>query len=164
MVEISVWRIVDKRYWEGRLEAAFGRRARWHSGGRKVIYCAESPALAVLERIKGFLNPSVRMTELAQRRFLIMRLDLRIAEVARVDPDDLARGWWKTPPWKAVRTQETGNAWLDTERSVALRVPSAALPAPTSWNYLLNPRHPDFEAALLMDDPETIEPDFSHYL
>jgi hypothetical protein len=38
-----------------------------------------------------------------------------------------------------------GNRWLAGSRSAALRVPSVLMAK--AWNILLNPRHPDAEAA-----------------
>jgi RES domain-containing protein len=54
-------------------------------------------------------------------------------DFASIDPKDI------------TTTQLIGDAWLDTGGSALLRVPS--IPSPESWNYLLNPLHPD--AALL---------------
>ena len=38
-------------------------------------------------------------------------------------------------------TQLIGAAWLESRRSSVLRVPSVLVPE--TWNYLLNPAHPD---------------------
>jgi RES domain-containing protein len=49
----------------------------------------------------------------------------------------LARGWVD----RAEVTRDLGSAWLKRGSSVLLRVPSALVPE--TFNYLLNPLHPD---------------------
>ena len=45
---------------------------------------------------------------------------------------------WKEHP---EFTRNLGDAWLASRESPLARVPSAI--APQTWNYLLNPEHPD---------------------
>jgi RES domain-containing protein len=52
--------------------------------------------------------------------------------------------------------QALGDRWLTDAPSAALRVPSALVPA--EWNYLLNPRHPDF-ARIRIGTPEAVPVD-----
>ncbi len=49
------------------------------------------------------------------------------------------------PDWRnAARSREIGAQWVESGRSVALRVPSFVA-QPWGWNVILNPLHPDFE-------------------
>jgi RES domain-containing protein len=52
--------------------------------------------------------------------------------------------------------QAVGDAWVASEASPVLRVPSAVLPAEP--NYLVNPLHPDLDA-LAISAPEPFEVD-----
>ena len=48
------------------------------------------------------------------------------------------------PDWRSGATsQGIGAAWVESGRSVALRVPSLVA-QPWGWNVILNPLHPDF--------------------
>jgi len=48
-------------------------------------------------------------------------------------------------------TRALGDAWLDSQPSAVLKVRSAVVPE--EWNYLLNPRHPDF-SRIVVHQPE----------
>ena len=49
------------------------------------------------------------------------------------------------PDWRnAARSREIGAEWVESGRSVALKVPSFVA-QPWGWNVILNPLHPDFE-------------------
>ena len=76
-----------------------------------------------------------------------MRLD-------NVDAADLLDSWRRTPPPTAL--QGFGKAWLDDGRAAILRAPSAIVPL--EFNYLLNPRHPDF-GLLRIHEPDPFEID-----
>ncbi len=67
---------------------------------------------------------------------------------SRSDPEESLRGELKPGKlfpldWQSDLTisQRLGDVWLADAASSLLRVPS--IPAPESWNYLLNPLHPD---------------------
>jgi RES domain-containing protein len=61
-------------------------------------------------------------------------------------PDDLSVA---TCPLEAhdAGTARFGDAWLEERRTPLLRVPSCA---PRSWNFLLNPAHPDAARAAVV--------------
>jgi RES domain-containing protein len=61
--------------------------------------------------------------------------------VVDADPAMLPRRWRTYPPPASV--QSLGDEWILGASSVALKVPSAIVPA--EHNYVLNPRHPAFE-------------------
>ncbi len=111
---------------------------RWHRRGRLVVYAAESLALATLEKIVA-VNDVQRLREMV---YVPAHLD----EEAVWAPSlaDLPDGWDQRPPTAA--SQDSGTDWLDLERSPALQVPSALFPT-EAHNYVLNPAHPEFDAA-----------------
>lgn len=102
-----------------------------------VIYTAEHPALAALE----ILNAWQQYSDLTGYSLYLCRLD----------PDAIINA---APELKALSvdvrdlraTRAFGDDWMASRRSVALRVPSVV--APASYNYLLNPDHPGFDASV----------------
>jgi len=102
---------------------------RWHNAGPAVIYCAEHPALAMLEALAHMqLGLSSMPTTLK-----LLAIDVREgAQIAKLPA--LPIGWQANQP----TTQTIGSAWLAEAGALLLKVPSAVLPE--SWNYLINPR------------------------
>jgi RES domain-containing protein len=128
---------------EGRLYAA----GRWHRRGRLVACAAESLPLATLETI-------VAVNDLQRLRATVY-VPARLDEEAlwTPAPDRLPDGWDRCPPTAA--SQDFGTDWLDSERSPALQVPSALFPT-EAHNYVLNPAHPEFDAAVEVDEPQPL--------
>ncbi len=114
------------------------------------MYAAESLALATLEKIVA-VNDVQRLREMV---YVPAHLD----EEAVWAPSlaDLPDGWDQRPPTAA--SQDSGTDWLDLERSPALQVPSALFPT-EAHNYVLNPAHPEFDAAVEVDDSEPLRLD-----
>jgi RES domain-containing protein len=85
-----------------------------------------------------------------------VRIDERFIEIAYPLPED-----WRQLP-APTSTRELGSRWVAESRSVVLRVPSIVVDG--EFNYLLNPRHPDFarleigEPQLFSFDPRLISP------
>ena len=107
---------------------------RWHARGRRIIYCSESPASALLEILVHF---EIDVRDLpAKYRLLKLHgpdnLHLDVVTVA-----NLPEGWLE----QTDVTRATGDRWLQAGRSPLLRVPSAVVPE--TFNVLLNPAHPD---------------------
>jgi RES domain-containing protein len=99
-----------------------------------MVYTAQSRALAALEMLAHL--ESVEL--LAEYVMLEVSIDEPL--VTEIPVSALPRGW------QAMQipdgTRAIGDAWVKRNESVALRVPSALVPG--EWNYLLNPRHPDY--------------------
>jgi len=114
---------------DGGLRAA----ARWHSKGRPIVYLAESPAGAMLERlvhlpeIDGPLPRTYDLLEVIAPDHLEVRELLPLADID-----------WKEHP---EMTRRTGDVWLASAETALARVPSAIVAR--TWNILLNPQHPD---------------------
>lgn len=133
-----LWRIsrFDSLSGEGGLRS----QGRWHTPGRPLVYCAQSPAAALLEML-------VRM-ELELRedpiRYRLLRIDASDdVSVIGVGAGELERNW----PADQQATQEIGNVWLARRTSALLLVPSAV--APETANVLLNPAHADAARVVL---------------
>jgi len=116
---------------------------RWHRRGRLVVYAAESLALATLEKIVA-VNDAQRLREM-----VCVPAHLDDEAVQGPPLADLADGWDQRPPTAA--SQDVGTDWPDLERSPALQVPSALFPT-EAHNYVLSPAHPEFDAAVEVDD------------
>lgn len=105
---------------------------RWHRQGVRIVYTAESAAGALLE-LRVHLE--VDEEDLPDRyQLLEIALPPGFA-IESLDPATLPKDWID----RLDVTSDFGMDWLAAQRSAALRVPSAILPA--TWNVLLNPAH-----------------------
>jgi RES domain-containing protein len=129
----TLWRISG--YPDLRGEGGLGASGRWHTEGRLVVYLADCPAGALLERI-------VHMTDMYEDAFLpgfYQLLKVAVPDELAIKPlNTLAPTDWKE---RQEFTRNLGDAWLASRETALARVPSAI--APQTWNYLLNPEHPD---------------------
>lgn len=121
-------------------QGAFRVGGRWNSPGKHMVYMAESVALAVLENLvhmsrQDFPTGYVRITATVGD------------DIAILSEGDL-RG---SRSLRDFSTRALGDAWLDSQPSAVLKVRSAVVPE--EWNYLLNPRHPDF-SRIVVHQPE----------
>jgi len=114
-----------------------------------VSCAAESLALATLEILAG-VGDWRRLTDM-------VFVEATPADEAIWTPDvsDLPEGWDRLPPGHASQT--LGDDWLQSARSVAMRIPSVVLPR--GWNVVLNPAHPAFESVLQAESPEPLRLD-----
>ncbi len=107
---------------------------RWNGPGVTVVYTPESRSLASLEVLVH--TEDTRVLAAIKWATIPVRIDEPLIEIADNLPDD-----WRqlpTPP----STRELGSHWVTESRSAVLRVPSIVVGG--EFNYLLNPRHPDF--------------------
>ena len=80
--------------------------------------------------------------------YVAFRAQLPEASMETLDREMLPDNWRANPVPRSV--QAVGDEWLQSGRSLALRVPSAVVPA--EENVLVNPEHPEFEA-VTVDGP-----------
>ena len=133
---VTVWRLCALQ----KAEAAFSgnganrRGGRWNLPGTRVVYCAESRALAAMEILVHVED----MEDLAQLEWRAIAVAVPRDAIER--PDRFPGSWRKYPYTPA--TQRFGSAWARAGHTVALRVPSAVVPG--EFNFLLNPEHEMF--------------------
>ena len=144
------WRICRRRY---AVEAASGEGARhvggrWNSRGVRVVYASTSLALAALETFVN-LEPNLRPKDLVS----IAGEVPEALEIGRLDLKALPPNWHGT---RDESLRPFGDEWVHAGKTVALLVPSAAIPG--EWNILLNPAHPDF-SKIEMREAEPFEYD-----
>ena len=147
---IHGWRITKRRHVDSAFDGEGARRygARWNSPGHAAVYVSESRALATLEILAGLRTPAVVPA------YLLIGVEFDDALVTSIEPGDLSQNWNAYPPDPA--TQMAGDKWIVEGTSAILRVPSAMVPG--EFNYLLNPRHPDF-GSIRIGDPEDLHLD-----
>ena len=131
---VSVWRVVDLRDKDRPFQASGARAGRrWTSADVDVVYVADSPATALLEwiaHLDGEPPPQVCVAE------------GRLPAFAKHSQTALP-STWKDYPYSA-EVQAIGDNWATSGESLALQVPSALCPG--SFNYLINPGHPEADA------------------
>jgi len=130
------WRICRRSY---AAQAASGEGARqyggrWNSRGVPVVYASTSLALAAVETFVH-LEPLLLPDDLVSIEGEIPgSFEIGQLHLTALPPD------WRRPGDESL--QKFGDQWVRLGHTVALLVPSAAIPG--EWNLLLNPSHPDF--------------------
>jgi RES domain-containing protein len=104
---------------------------RWNSAGVALIYTTSSLSLALLEILVQGLEPEQFKTYEGISA-LVPEDSLEVAKL----PSD-----WRSYPHPAS-TKRYGDEWVNSKRSLVLRVPSAV--NPLEFNYLINPEHSAF--------------------
>jgi RES domain-containing protein len=99
-----------------------------------VVYCAQSPAAALLEVL---VHLEIALHDLPARYRLLKLEAPDELTVERVVPEHLRDDWIGT----IDATRAIGDAWLEAGRSSLLSVPSALVPE--TFNSLVNPGHPE---------------------
>lgn len=135
---MKVFRIEREKYLKSTLSgigASMTTGYRWNSLNTKLVYTAESRALATLEvAVHLDLNE-----DLPNDRFYVeieIPDSLPILEVKIADlPDD----WNAKPP--TTTTQVIGDDFVLQNEAAILKVPSSIVPQ--EFNYLINPNHKD---------------------
>jgi RES domain-containing protein len=107
---------------------------RWNSVGVPMAYASEHQSLAALE-----LRVHIDKTKMRMRfKCFTFQFDENLKKTFRVDR--LPKDWRQEPP--PISLQHMGDSWVISNASVILAVPSVIIPR--EFNYLVNPRHPDF--------------------
>lgn len=133
-----LWRISDHPSLGG--EGGFRASARWHTRGGRIVYCADSPAAALLEIL---VHLEVDLDDLPIT-YRLLRIDASDdIEVEHLPPGTLSGEWLKD----TAETRFVGDTWLGQCTSALLAVPSAIVP--DTLNILLNPEHPDAERIVI---------------
>mgnify|MGYP005842291643 CR=1 FL=1 len=146
----NVWRLIPQRTewdpWDGEGARLFG--GRWNPRGVPMVYASSTMALAMLEIL-------VHLRGLTETRdYWAYPMVIEESYSRRLDPEALPDHSESEEPVAAL--QDIGKAWVDSDSSPALAVPSAIIPH--EYNYLINPKHPDFEK-LAQGEPVAITVD-----
>ena len=114
---------------------------RWHTAGRRIVYCAPNPATALLE-VLVHAKVDIENVPVGYRYLEIETPDSLAIE--DVDMGALGRAWQTD----LEATRRAGDEWLRSGGTALFRVPSAIVPA--AWNVLMNPRHPESAQARIV--------------
>jgi RES domain-containing protein len=148
---IRAFRLCKTRH----MAAAFtGEGARlnggsWNSRDNAMVYTSSSLSLATLEVLVHLEDP-----EVLGKLFSWTTLEISPEILETMESGNLPAGWDVDESSQLSRA--IGDAWLRSQRSAALAVPSVVTPG--EWNYLLNPAHPDFPK-ILIGSPQPFRPD-----
>lgn len=133
-----VFRIEREKYLGTTLQgvgASMSEGFRWNSLNTKMVYTAESRALATLEvSVHLDLNE-----DLPTDRFYV---EIEIPEdvtILEVNLEDLPPGWDAKPP--TAITRAIGDDFIRYNEAAVLKVPSSIIPQES--NFLINPNHSD---------------------
>jgi RES domain-containing protein len=142
---VLLWRISNHLSLAG--DGAWRASGRWHSRGRRVVYCAESPAAALLGILVHF---EMHVRDLPVR-YRLLKIDAPDdVQLERVGPDQLPADW----PEKLEATRAIGDEWLAKGSSTLLSVPSAIVP--DTYNVLLNPTHENARRIAIVSSGEHV--------
>jgi RES domain-containing protein len=142
---MRLYRIVRRLYADLSGSGGLYSPGRWHEQGVYIIYTATSIALAAFEFA---LHSAVRPPDT-----MLMEIDVLDAAGPPLTVADFIGG--PLPGnWSADHghTRPIGTSWLEGKRSIALLVPSVAIPREV--NVLLNPQHPDFKTCVSLANVE----------
>lgn len=123
---VRLCRILNYRSLDG--QGGLHADGRWNRIGRPIVYTAESSALALLETLVKRSSPNLSPPDQLLENDGLDDLGVTCWPDDQNDRDKLLTAEW-------------GDAFLRANQSPLARVPSIV--APRSWNYLLNPLHPD---------------------
>jgi len=132
-----VFRLLNQNYGSGLsgkgAEIAGGR---WNSQGISMIYTSESRALCTAEVAVnlplGNIPPGYEMISIFIPDDIV---------ITKIREEDLPSGWKVFP--LATITQKIGDQFIIQGKFLVMKVPSAVVPG--DFNYVINPRHPEFE-------------------
>lgn len=140
-----LWRISNHLSLAG--DGALHVSGRWHSRGRRIVYCAENPATALLEILVHF---EIEIRDLPAQ-YRLLKIDVPDdVHVEHISSDDLPKDWHE----KIDVTRGIGDTWLANASAAMLRVPSVLVPE--TFNVLLNPAHPDAARVVIVEVTEHV--------
>ena len=135
---MKVYRVEREKYLETTLSgigASMSKGYRWNSFNTKLVYTAESRALATLE-VSVHLDLSEDLP--TDRYYVEIEIPNDII-ILEVNIQDLPQDWDAKPP--TLTTQTIGDDFVFQNEAAILKVPSSIVPQ--EFNYLINPNHAD---------------------
>ncbi len=153
---MRVFRIEREKYLKTTLTgigAAMSKGFRWNSLNTKLIYTAETRALATLE-ISVHLDLSEDLP--TDRYYVEIDIPDTVA-IQEVKIDDIPDDWNSKPP--TLTTQVIGDDFVVENEAAVLKVPSSIVTQ--EFNYLINPNHPDArKIKVILNTPIRFDPRF----
>ena len=127
-----LWRVSNY----GNLDGAGGLyvSGRWHTKGRAIVYCSWYPATALLETL---VHIEIDLEDRPERVQILKIEGPDSVSIEKINTSEFPSGW----PADWAITQQVGDAWLASRRTLLLEVPCVL--APETWNVLVNPLHPE---------------------
>jgi len=114
---------------------------RWNNKGSRMVYTAQSRALATLE-----VAVHMALTNLPKNYYLIC---IEIPDEFIVDYNQKRlkdKNWKSIPPINFTQTE--GDQFIKERTGIALKVPSAIVQG--DYNYLINPTHEEFSKVKIL--------------
>lgn len=105
---------------------------RWNKKGSPVLYTGENKEIALLETI-------VHTPPMLAPNLDILTIEIPDSIIS-LEINDLPSNWMDYPAPTIL--SEIAEKWIEERQSIALKVPSCIIH--TSYNYILNCRHPDY--------------------
>lgn len=140
---MRVFRLSRKKYADdlsGKGAAMFGNR--WNSKGVKMLYTAESRALAMAEVLVHLSLVSM------PDDYMMIELEIPSGvEIEVLEPQSLNQNWNTNPPH--LCTQLAGDKFIHSKKHCVLKVPSSVVKG--DFNYLLNPSHIDINRIKIIE-------------
>lgn len=135
---MKVYRLERKKHLKSTLSgigASKSKGFRWNSENTRLVYTAETRALAMLE-VSVHLDLSEDLPN--DRYFVEIEIPGDISAL-EVEVTNLPDHWDSKPP--SLVTQIIGDDFVQNHEAAILKVPSCIVPQ--EYNYLINPLHPD---------------------
>jgi RES domain-containing protein len=133
---MTIWRLCKTRWVKTAFTGAGAAQnpGRWNSLGTRIVYCAETRALAAWEILAHVEDRA----DLAKATFSAIPVEVAEDLIQEVPP--LPQDWRRSPPGES--TSLVGDRFVETATHPVLKVPSAVVLG--EFNYLINPAHPAF--------------------
>jgi RES domain-containing protein len=140
---VVLWRISNHPSLAG--EGALRTSGRWHTRGKRVVYCAQNPAAALLEILVHF---EIEIRDLPARYRL---LKIEVPDDVRIEHVTFGElpGDWSE---RTDVTRAIGDTCLARGSTALLSVPSAIVPE--TFNVLLNPAQQDADRLVIAQTSE----------
>ncbi|MDO8805734.1 MAG: RES domain-containing protein [Elusimicrobiota bacterium] len=134
---IAIWRIEKEKYASESFsgDGAYLYGGRWNHPGTKVVYAAQTLALAALEKFVHLESGAAVIDFVYFKITIPKQIKIKI-----LDYSLLPSNWRDFPV--PDRTMDVGRKWAQRNESVLLRIPSTIIPVES--DYLINPLHADF--------------------
>lgn len=134
-----VYRITLNQY--SQTLKASGLAARWNPNEVMMIYTSASRSLSCLENVVH--RGKIGLTHL----FRIMTIEIpETVLIKKINSAELNENWKNYDQLNF--TQNLGKNWIDSGETAVLQVPSSVIEEEV--NYLINPKHPNFEQIKLV--------------